>query len=145
MKKLILSFLLLWSCNTLADVDHAVVGQAADIGSTAAALALGLSEANPLFGPWINEDPLAGLLVLGGFKYGLIKYAESKPYHECIEGRAALAKMGYAMGSHNVIQILGKLFAWGSSVNPAAIVAGFATWHVADMDARMDAEERCFK
>jgi hypothetical protein len=145
MKKLFLSFLLLWNSNVLADVDHAIAGQATDILSTAGALALGLSEANPFFGPIVNEEPLLGLLVLGGLKYGMIKYAESKPYEQCMEGRTVSAKMGYAMGAHNVTVTVGSLLSWGSAVTPLGIIAGIMAWSASDMDARLDAEERCFK
>ena len=126
-------------------IDQAIAGQATDILSTAGALALGMSEVNPLFGPLVNDEPLVGLLVLGGGKYALIKYAESKPYYECIQGRTVSAKMGYAMGAHNVTVITGSILSWGSAVTPLGILAGFLAWNASDMDARMDAEERCFR
>jgi hypothetical protein len=124
-------------------IDHALAGQATDILTTAGALALGMSEANPLFGPLVNDEPLAGLLLLGGLKYGMIALADSRPYAQCVEGRTTAARMGYAFGAHNVAATVGTLAGWASAATPAGILAGILAWSASADAARADAKTRC--
>ena len=126
-------------------VDQAVAGQAADIASTAVGLALGATEMNPIFGPIINDNPVVGLFVLGGFKYALILHAESQEFELCVSSRAQAARLGYAYGAHNIAGFGSALLGAGSAALPIGLIAGIAAYSVTGKVATEDSAIRCFE
>lgn len=126
-------------------IDHGYAGQTADLGSTAVGIALGATEMNPLFGPIINNNPVLGLVVLGGAKYALIKHAENQEYEVCVTSRAQAARLGYAFGANNVAGVTAGLLGAGSSAWAIGGVAGLIVYSLTRDVAAEDAAIRCFE
>jgi SnoaL-like protein len=98
--------------------DLAVAGQAADVASTAIALAAGFAEANPLFAGATSPAGLLGMLAL---KVGYANHANDASMQECIDAKRWASIFGWAAAGWN----LGLLAA-----GPAGglVAGGIAAW-----------------
>jgi len=102
--------------------DLAVAGQAADVASTAIALAAGFTEANPLFA---GATSPAGLLGMFALKVGYANHANDASMQECIDAKRWASIFGWAAAGWN----LGLVAA-----GPAGglVAGGLAAWKTSD-------------
>lgn len=115
-------------------MDLAVAGQAADIGTTAAALSSGLVEGNPVVAGAISTPAAAAALI--ALKLGAPALAGHLSLSNCTATRTALASFGWGAAAWNVAAITGAASGVGGLV---AIIAG---WLAADA-AEKAAPIRC--
>ncbi len=116
-----------------AGVDLAMAGQAADIGTTAAALGIGFAEGNPAVAGLIGTP--VGIVAAIGLKLGAVQYANSRGLAECVTTRSLLGSMGWGAGAWNVGMV---------AAGPvAAVVLGITSVYVAWNRIAADSPARC--
>lgn len=98
-------------------IDMAMAGQVADIASTGAGLAAGLSEANPIGG-----SP-GGLVALMAIKLASPWIADQMSFRYCVEAREGLSAFGWGAAAWN----LGMIAAGPALAIVGAIVAATQT------------------
>ncbi|MCK0506151.1 hypothetical protein [Aromatoleum anaerobium] len=116
-----------------AAVDLAMAGQAADIGTTAAALGMGFAEGNPAVAALIGTP--AGIVAVVGLKLGAVQYANSRGLAECVTARSLLGSIGWGAGAWNIGMV---------AAGPvAAVVLGITSAYVAWNRVAADSPARC--
>ena len=121
--------------NTKAGIDHALAGQSADIATTAAGLATGLQEANPIVA---GVAPVAVAL-----KLGLGEYAETLPAGDCHALKDSLATVGWGAAGWNLCTIA-AVGSGGAAAIPC-IAAGIAAGAIAHQESTTDNFMLCRK
>ncbi|MCK0511390.1 hypothetical protein [Aromatoleum buckelii] len=113
-------------------VDLAMAGQAADIGTTAAALGMGFAEGNPAVAALIGTP--GGIVAVVGLKLGAVQYANSRGLAECVTARSLLGSIGWGAGAWNV----GMVAAGPVAAVVLGITSAYVAWNriVADSPAR---------
>lgn len=116
-----------------AVIDLAMAGQAADIGTTAAALGMGFAEGNPAVAALIGTP--AGIVTVVGLKLGAVQYANSRGLAECVTARSLLGSIGWGAGAWNVGMV---------AAGPvAAVVLGITSAYVAWNRVAAESPTRC--
>ena len=112
----------------------AATGQAADVVTTAASLAAGAVEANPLVAGGIAAGP-GGIIVLVVAKTVMLPaFARSRPYAECVADMGAIGGGGWALAAGNI----------GMFVNPVlGLAAGGIAYNRGGAAARETAAIDC--
>jgi hypothetical protein len=112
----------------------AATGQAADVVTTAASLAAGAVEANPLVAGGIAAGP-GGIVVLVVAKTVMLPaFARSRPYAECVADMGAIGGGGWALAAWNI----------GMFVNPVlGLAAGVIAYNRGGAAARETAAIDC--
>jgi hypothetical protein len=114
-------------------VDPALTGQAADIATTGAGLAMGFSEANPIANA-------AGPIVLA-LKLSMSHYAETLPEQDCMALKDGLTTVGWGAAGWNACVMVGGATS-GAGLIPClatAVIAG----HVASGRGEAENLARC--
>lgn len=113
--------------------DLALAGQAADIGTTAAALGMGFAEGNPAVAALIGTP--GGIVAVVGLKLVAVQYANSRGLAECVTARSLLGSIGWGAGAWNVGMV---------AAGPvAAVVLGITSAYVAWNRIAADSPARC--
>lgn len=102
--------------------DLATAGQLADVATTAAGVAAGLTEANPIVGSVIGSP--VGWLAFIGLKLGIANVANGAAVEDCIAAKQAAAGLGWGASAWNV----GVMLANPVVGAVAAIAAGYFTY-----------------
>jgi hypothetical protein len=115
-----------------AVMDLALAGQLADVGTTALALASGLSEGNPLVSGLIGSPVGAAAYI--GLKVALVNETNRLGLTDCINARTAVGTIGWGFAGWNI----------GMLVHPVvAVIGAVVAGHLSSGGIEKDAPIRC--
>jgi len=124
-----------WMRANTGGIDPALAGQGADIATTAAGLAAGLQEANPIVA---GAAPVAVAL-----KLGLGEYAETLPVGDCHALKDGLATFGWGAAGWNLCA-MATVSSGGAAAIPC-IAVGLASGFIAHQESTTDNLMLCRK